>query len=649
MTKSYALLVQDLYAGILDDVRIAFPDLHLDTERDYSRLLSSLELRGCSFFTIELPEVGKHFDKCLSHGLLTRSSLAQQRPFRTGAVVPRLFKGLLLKVFKASGELLETPDLHAIRLLRQLYYAAKKLRMECSNERTWKQARSFVQVDSSLRRASLSWDADDLFDCEESDLHFGEDYRGHRDPEPDLFDLEKGEDGPDRSTLDTLQSVADMVSAEMGWFNPQSYRLKHGPGAVSGLAKGHSKYEFPHWPDKLERVFPMADFAFANHGCWADSLTSGELVGRFSKHEPPSVLIAVPKTAKGPRLIAKEPVAYQWCQQSILRYFVARVDAGCLREFISFDDQSKNQLAALQASRNQQLMTVDLSSASDRVSCWSVERLFRRNKSLLEALHATRTRWCENTIDPALPRYLKLRKFASMGSACTFPVETIFFTVVAIAATLSEYGWIPSYRNIRLLAGKVRVFGDDIIIDKDARDRFLGLLRYLELEVNQSKTFDTGKFRESCGCDAYDGADVTPTYCMTYPSRDRPDSVTSVVATHNNFVRNGYAGVARRLRSTLLSLGLNLPEVTIESGSFGLATLARPDNSRLRKRWCPDLHKWLYRFHAPTGRSVKVPDRGHSALLQYFTEEPAPAVKWENGYVSRARSYLTPGWREIRA
>lgn len=648
MTKSYASIVQDLYAGILDDARIAFPDLHLDLERDHSRLLSSLELRGCSFFTIELPEVGKHFDKCLSHGLLTPSGMAQQRPFKTGAVVPRLFKGLLLKVFKASGELLETPDLHAIRLLRQLYYAAKKLRMECTNDRTWKQARSFIQVESTLRRPTLQWDADDLFDCEGSNLHFGEDYRNHRDSQPDLLDLEEREDGPDRATLETLQQVADMVSAELGWFNPHSYRLKHGPGAVSGLKKGDSKYEFPHWPDKLERVFPMSDFAFANYGSWVDSLTSGELVGRFSKHEPPSVLIAVPKTAKGPRLIAKEPVAHQWCQQSILRYFVERVAAGCLSEFISFDDQTHNQRAALQASRNEQLMTVDLSSASDRVTCWSIERLFRRNKSLLEALHATRTRWCENTIDPTLPKYIVLRKFASMGSACTFPVETIFFTVVAIAATLSEYGWTPSYRSIRRLSGKVRVFGDDIIIDKDVRDRFLGLLRYLELEVNQSKTFDTGRFRESCGCDAYDGADVTPTYCMTYPSRDRPDSITALVATHNNFVRSGYSSVAKRLKSTLLKLGLTLPEVTVESGSFGLATYDRPDNTRLRKRWCPSLHKWLYRFHAPTGRSVKVPDRGHSALLQFFTEEPAPTVKWENGYVSRARSYLTPGWREIR-
>jgi hypothetical protein len=491
LKNSQSYFLQELYANILDDIRKEYPTLHKELERDYSRLLSCLKYRGCSFFTIELPEIGKHFDKCLSQGLLTCSGLSQQRPFSNKAVVPRLFKGLLLKVFKASGELLAQPDVNSIRYLRQLYYGAKKIDMECTNERTWKQARSFFQVESNLRRASLSWDADDLDLSKRPNLHFGEGLDLNRDSDPDLFDLEKREEGPPGRLVDIFQSVCDIVSAELGWFNPSSYLPKHGPGAASGWQFGTSKYEFPHWPEKLESVFPMTEFAFANYGLWADACINGSLHNRFSSHEPPCVLIAVPKTQKAPRLISKEPICHQWAQQSILRYFEERCKQSYLGYFVDFSNQQRNRDLCFQASRTGDLITMDLSAASDRLSCWTVERAFRRNVSLLAALHASRTRWCENTIDPRLPKYLKLKKFANMGSACTFPVQSIVFMCAALASTLYVYEWIPSIRNIKLLEGKVCIFGDDIIVDKDVGECLSGLLTYLQLEVNQSKTHVT--------------------------------------------------------------------------------------------------------------------------------------------------------------
>ncbi|UJQ85235.1 MAG: putative replicase protein [Alehxovirus frumenticola] len=648
MTNSYASLLQDLYADVLVDIRRAYPALHKDLERDYSRLLSSLESRGCSFFTIELPEIGKHFDKCLAHGSLTSSGLTHQSPFRKGATVPRLFKGLLLRVFKASGELLDSPDVQAIRFLRQLYYGAKKVRMECTDDRTWKQARSFFRVESSLRSPTLNWAGDDL-DGEARLVHFGQGLDNPRDPQPDLFDLEEGEARPASGLVNVFQDVCDILASELGWFDPSSYLPKHGPGAVAGLKKGDSKFEFPHWPAKLESVFPMADFAFANYGLWADAVHRGELSGRFSSHEPPSVLIAVPKTQKGPRLIAKEPVAHQWCQQSILRYFAERTAKTTLGLFVDFRSQQRNRAMALESSRNGLLMTVDLSAASDRVTCWTVERAFRRNKPLLRALHASRTRWCENTIDPTLPRYHLLRKFASMGSACTFPVETFVFTAAAIASVLSTRALQTTVENVRSLRGQVRVFGDDIVIPVDAGPRFSGLLGYLQLEINTSKTFGTGKFRESCGVDAYDGHDVTPTYVMTYPSRDRPESVASAVATHNNFYENCYFAVAARIRRTLLKFGYAIPEVWAGSGLFGLWTNQKPDNSHLRMRVNPDTHVVEYRAHLPYGKVTKVADRGDSSLLRYFIEDPDPMSKWESGYVTKSSTLMRRGWRAALA
>jgi hypothetical protein len=77
-----------------------------------------------------------------------------------------------------------------------------------------------------------------------------------------------------------------------------------------------------------------------------------------------------------------------------------------------------------------------LKSASDRISCWVIERLFRRSPSLLSALYATRTRWITQSLDKKSPEACRLRKFSTMGSAVTFPVQTILFSVLAVSSVL---------------------------------------------------------------------------------------------------------------------------------------------------------------------------------------------------------------------
>lgn len=159
--ESFENLVQRLYNGILADIEVAIPGLQKDLGRDYSRLQSCIETRGLSFFTIDLPTYGKHFDMCLSKGLLSRSNLPHMRPAKRGAVIPRLFRGLLLRVFNDNGVLRSDADVQSVRFLRQLYYAAKKLDMECTNDKTWKQVKSFFDVEAQVRRGSREWDYDD--------------------------------------------------------------------------------------------------------------------------------------------------------------------------------------------------------------------------------------------------------------------------------------------------------------------------------------------------------------------------------------------------------------------------------------------------------------------------------------------------------
>ncbi|UJQ85452.1 MAG: putative replicase protein [Alehxovirus faecadaptatum] len=649
--KSYVLYLQGLYRAMLSNIVEYDPTLRVDCERDASRLLSLIDTRGLSFLMIDLPTMGKHLDRCISMGLLTKSGIPGFRAYSPRVTIPRLFKGMWLRVFDEFGVLRADADARAVLYLRQLLYGAKKVQVACSDSRTWEHVHEFFQIDREIRSPSLNWDEDEFRIDDLRDLHIGD--HDFLTPAP-LFDLGHTDLEPrgpspsmDYGFADAVQRTADIVAATLGRFDPSEWRTKHGPGAVADQRHTQFKYDFPSWPAKLAKVFPIADFGFANFSDWA-SFASGD--GRshlFSENEPPSRLIAVPKTLKGPRLIASEPVSHQWCQQTILDFLTSSLAKTPIASSIHFRDQRYNQNLAREASRTQSHATIDLSSASDRLSCWLVERIFRRNPSLVAALHATRTRWVVNTIDRKSPKYTVLRKFACMGSACTFPVQSYVFTILAVASVLYQRKMQPSIKNVRRISQEVQVFGDDIIVPTDSWERLQGLLGDLGLKVNHNKSFGVGRFRESCGLDAFDGTDVTPTYSITYPDVSRPGSITSCVQTHNNLVERGWYGMARFVKSQVARLRqYAIPNVRVGSGTFGWYDHEWVGNSHLRKRWNPSLHR--VELQSTTVESVvqRTPTEGSSQLLQYFTEvRPVPFIQGDRiGKAERPRTIIRKRW-----
>ncbi len=628
--KSYEVYLLGLYKAMLSDMVRIRPRLRVDCERDYSRLLSSVEKVGGRLFTEHLPAMGKHFDLCLSQRRLTRSGVAFQAPFRRSGVIPRLFKGLLLSVFDESGELRVEPDKQAIGFLRQLYGAAKKFRLPCSDSSTWEHVNEFYRIDAEVRSPTLRWDDDDFSPSTAGSLQLG-DSLGTELPLFRGLGLEQESASCSDSHLSAIQWTADICASELGRFDPSEWRSRHGPGAVSDVKTGSDKYQFPFWPAKLERVFPFADYGFHNYAEWADYVRSqSEDRAALQLHEPPSRLIAVPKTITGPRLIASEPVAHQWCQQKIRDFLMTMVDVTSIRNSISFKDQSQNGKLALWASSSESHATIDLSSASDRLSCWLIERLFRRSPSLLDALQASRTRWIRNEIDRESPRLYKLRKFTTMGSAVTFPVQTYVFTYIAVGSLLYSRGLPVNIRNIRKAASEVRVFGDDIIVPTDAVDATLAALSHLGLKVNPNKTFCTGKFRESCGVDAYDGYDVTKVSVLTMPAVSKPESIVSSVDSHNNFYKKGYFETASYIRQTVASLKrYRFFDVRVGSGAFGWYSGEDYHYGGTKSRWNEKLfRKEFYVTSLSSGVTRKLAE-GRSMVLQYFTEVAAPPISKE--------------------
>jgi predicted SnoaL-like aldol condensation-catalyzing enzyme len=536
--------------------------------------------------------------------------------------------------------------------LRQLCCLGKKLEVGCSEDRLIKTVEEYHDIESQTRTPTLGWKFDALdprnigtklhfcdgLVADSTDL-FGED--GGKSP------LSFNEQARIRRLCQRLQQIADDVSRSFPFFEAVSYSEKtfadgrgisfrHGHGAVADRESKVNKYNFRYWPAKLQEWFPFEQCG----------KTASDRYRKPLNHEVPSRLIAVPKTAKGPRLIASEPSQHQWCQQAMKDFFVENISRIFKSRFIDFRDQAKSQRMVKAASLTGDLVTVDLSSASDRLSCWAIERMFRRNQSILHSIHSTRTRWMRDDISSP-SRFFFSKKFASQGTALTFPVQTLFFLCCTLACLPGN-----SLKELILRNGtSVQVFGDDIIMPKTGYADLKLLLQYLGLKVNTEKSFSNGFFRESCGADCYKGYDVTPVKPKSFSS-DGPASRAALLDFSNNLFVKGYWNASRAAESTherYRKIIPNLPIVGRESGVIGRRSFCGDDTSHLKSRWNSQLHKTEYRVWGWKSRISLKPINDLSALLQYYCENPRQDLIWSSGVAERPKTSDSLRWADLQS
>jgi hypothetical protein len=628
--KSYVRELSRVWENLVRDARQAYPDLENEFERDLDRLHALVETRGLRVFLEDLPAAAKHLDRCLSAGQYVSNGVPATRRVSRSVAIPRFLRGLYLLIFSERGCLRDDCDVTAVAFLRQLLLVGKKATVACSDTDTEKEILSFCAVDRELPEPPRSWQEDDPWAVtgphwfSSDDLYVGL-RKEHLDGNISVHDL-----------TTCLDKVVGHVCSALGSYDFRDWSFRHGPGAVAERTGCVNKYVFTNWSERLERVYPYADVAFHSHSSWAETAVK-DLV---TSYEAPSRLIAVPKSVDKPRLIAAEPTEHQWCQQNIWHYFCVRSRRSWIGNFLSFDSQELNQNLCLRASADGSLSTLDLSSASDRVTCQTVQSMFWRIPTLLASLHATRTRWVKIPLNGGY--HLSLRKYATMGSACTFPVESLVFLSVALAATLLRRGLRVTRENILSLTGEVAVFGDDIITPSDSRELCVDALELLRFKINERKSFSEGNFRESCGVDAFQGQQVTPAY-WNGPNTSKPEAVASTVAVHNNFLEKGLLYSARYIASTVRKE--EAPFVSANSGVYGLKSHVMPDPKTLyRCRWNLALQRdevLVPRLLSGVRKTAIVDD---SALLQYFTEKPDPQSPWESGVAQRPTLRLRRGW-----
>lgn len=536
--------------------------------RDLKTIRSRVKSQGVSFLTITLPNFCKDFERSLEQGFVD-SKLFQS--FRKNRAIPAFLQGMLSRIFdletgriiddvKANGSPINTARL--VGSIRQICLAFKKIELACTPLREFRAMESFVENEAAFELFSLS---------EEDVIRFS-----------------------NVSFVLWNRVLRDLRVDELV--------PRHGPGQTAERVSGNRKYSWQRWHDRLEPYFPFVDSAYSQsiyfsrqgqRSCGVVPISTSEigssareelnLVSVISEDdEQPVRVTPVPKTLKGPRIIAIEPCCMQYAQQAIRDILYERLESHePFAGHINFRDQTKNQRLALMSSANGLLATIDLSDASDRVPLDLALRMFDSNPDLRDAIDACRSK------NARMPdgRNVRLSKFASMGSALCFPVEAMYFYTICVVALLEEFNLPVSRKNAELVASDVYVYGDDILVPAHAAASVLKALQKYNCRVNSAKTFYRGSFRESCGVDAYLGEVVTPLYIGTKPpeNRQQAKSVISWLCTSNLFFKKGYFRTASFLASRVEKVLGKLPAVPEKAAVLG-RTIPWTLN-RLRRRW----------------------------------------------------------------
>lgn len=571
--------------------------------KDLESMRSRVEHEGDSFITITLPAFADALERALEEGSVAL------RPWKGFALqrsgVPRFLSGFLRRVFDSDGLLMASPSTDCIFAIRQFCRFAKRVLLPCKREVEIAAVEEYVQCDTEV--------------VEPDGKPFGED-----------------------PLWDTFRAVGSVLVRRLQLDSATTpYVPTHGPGAVVERLTPNQRWgRLPYWPARLNAcglTYRMAMFGHEDplwgepsgqDGSWDPPL-------RRPWEETPVKVVLVPKTLTKPRVIAVEPAAQQFMQQGVSRWFRDRLEEDDITgNVIRFRDQGENQFMALLGSVSGHLATLDMSEASDRVGLGHVRTLFAESPDFLRTLEACRSQRARLPFDG---REVNLRKYASMGSALCFPIEAFVFATAIIASRLRSNDLPPTERCIEKVSRPLAVYGDDLIVPSDEAPVIVEDLEALGFKVNRRKSFWSGKFRESCGVDAYGGVNITPIYLRRMPPSDHADIVglLSTVATANFLHQKGLYRTRDLLKQQVeRAFGL-LPNIDAcgESPAIGWTW---ESTAQARRRWNRHLQREEELHWVATPPRAEDPLTGNEALAKCFRlPEPTDLADLPVNAVSR--------------
>jgi hypothetical protein len=549
-----------LLKKLLADVGSFHPSVS-GLNRDIKTIEARLLHEGIGFIAVTLPRLGDALNRGLSE---KRFCVPMGFKCSRGVAIPRFLGGMLSEVFEPStGILKENPCPSVIRSLRQVLFFFKK---------------SLIAEDEEFLNNKAKGD---FYGCESNVV--GE------IPQPYLH---------------RILRVGTYILGDLDilLYEDRGFQGRHGPGAVMEGVHGNAKWNLlGRYIRDGNDLFPESstDLLFVNE----------ERVGDMSSVTDvccDSRLVTVPKSTTSRRTITVEPLMHQFYQQALnstLRRSIGK--CAVMSKCLDLTDQSKNQQLAMEGSRTGEWATLDLKSASDLLSTSLVEAVFCNRPEFYSRLVRSRS----------LMGGQPLRKYAGMGNATTFPIQSVVFALVAICAILDCEKKQFRRSEVVNAAKRVRVFGDDIIVPTYASRSVVAWLEACGLKVNLSKSFFEGNFRESCGVDAFNGVDVTPIYHRLDPRLPiaNDSQVETAVSTANQLWLAGYYSAAEHLRQDVEKEWGQLLPVPITSGAVGFVWAGDP-----LLRWNRKLQIVEFKAYVSEAGTVKSRLDSYDALLKYF-------------------------------
>lgn len=366
------------------------------------------------------------------------------------------------------------------------------------------------------------------------------------------------------SDWNLIHKVARKISSILGRFDPEKLfdKADWGPGASLSV-KMRDASSFKKFRDDSDVTLPLyhliRDLHHVAYPTWKPlfCVVQGDR------------LTTAPKDSSVDRIILIQPginLYYQKGMGSIIRDCLKGVgldlDVGAVR--------TNHRLAKL-GSITDEYATVDLKDASNTLCTEPLREVLE--ETWFQVLDVLRTK-------TSLDGQTRWEMFSAMGNGFTFELETlIFFALASVSVEETK------------VKGEVSVFGDDIVLPSLACPLLFRLLRLFGFNINESKTFVKGPFRESCGVHYYDGVSCKPVH-----QKDEICSVRDLFKAHNatrcsdshgpNCGDPRFDAYLNRLR--YLFPGINQVKTPWHFGDVGFASSfeqARPSLSNRKRGW----------------------------------------------------------------
>jgi len=431
-------------------------------------------------------------------------------------------------------------------------------------------------------------------------------------------------------------------------FRLQTFLPVHGSGAVAtrGVKAIDEKCRAMSYDARIDALY----FRWSTGNPMSSVLPNGAWESEEETQNREARLEFVDKDMRNARSICMEPPTLQYSQQGVRLYYELFLTQCPFRKYIDIYNQQLSQDAAVFGSDiPNSVDTIDLSSASDSVAWEMVKTIFP--SQVLKHLAATRS---TTVLTPYQSDPIKVLKFAPMGSALCFPVQsTIYAAVSLLAAVIFDLGLGLAditvkplcdyeaamerlfYEEYSITSGKLqpfRIYGDDIACDSRVTSITIDLLRQLGFVVNEEKSFvGYQACRESCGIYAFNGADVTPIRYKVKPVAEsmKIEALGSFIDLANRALAYNYVNLRSHMIHIVLFYrvyGVTTRENPVlftrdRTQSFAIFS-ENPHNTRLRKRiWRagqnPNSSATYIRFQRSEVRSITVTMRGKRVVKEY--------------------------------